>query len=174
MIPTAVLRPDLHSEPDAPMALDRDLELLSGVTFFEGISAEALKLLAFSADPRDFADKERVFSAGDHAEGGYVVIEGRIDLLDERRTPPKVLERLGPGSLIGEIALVVDTRRPTSAVSVGPTRVLSIRRALFRRMLEGYPDIAERLRDRIAERLMRLSPQIRRIGETLGPVDEEA
>jgi CRP-like cAMP-binding protein len=155
------------------MALDRDLELLSGVTFFEGIAPEALKLIAFSADPRDFADKERVFSAGDHAEGGFVVIDGRIDLVDERRAPAKVLERLGPGSLIGEIALVVDTRRPTAAVSVGPTRVLSIRRALFRRMLEGYPDIAALLRDRIAERLTRMSPQIRRIGETLGALDEE-
>lgn len=154
------------------MALDRDLELLSGVTFFEGISSEALKLLAFSADPRDFADKERIFSAGDHAEGGYVVIEGRIDLVDERMKPPKVLERLGPGGLIGEIALLVDTRRPTSAMAVGPTRVLSIRRALFRRMLEGYPDIAVSLRDRIAERLTRMAPQIRRIGETLGALDE--
>lgn len=150
------------------MALDRDLDLLTGVTFFEGISQEALKLIAFSADPREFADRERVFSSGDPAEGGLVVIEGRIDLVDESKKPPKVLERLGPGSLIGEMALIVETRRPTSGISIGRSRVLSVRRALFRRMLEGYPDIAALLEARIAERMMRLSPQIRRIGETLG------
>lgn len=154
------------------MPLDRDLDLLSAVTFFEGIAPEALKLIAFSADPRDFGDGERVFAAGEAAEGGYVVIDGRIDLLDERQTPPKVIERLGPGSLIGELALIVETRRPVSARAVGRAHVLSIRRALFRRMLEGYPDIARLLEGRIAERLARLSPQIRRIGETLGSVDE--
>ncbi|MCE1237794.1 MAG: cyclic nucleotide-binding domain-containing protein [Hyphomicrobiales bacterium] len=154
------------------MPLDRDLEILSGVAFFEGVSQEALKLIAFSADQRDFADKERVFSAGDHAEGGLVVIEGRIDLLDERLKPPRVAERLGPGSLIGEMALIVETRRPLSAVSVGGARTLSVRRALFRRMLEGYPDIARLLEARIAERLTKLSPQIRRIGETLAGLDE--
>jgi len=154
------------------MALDRDLDLMSGVPFFEGLSTEALKLLAFSADPRDFADGERVFSAGETAEGGMVVIDGRVDLFDERVQPPKVVERLGPGSLIGELALIVDTRRPTSARAVGRARVLAIRRALFRRMLEGYPDIAAVLERRIAERLTRLAPQIRRIGETLGALDE--
>lgn len=154
------------------MALDRDLELLTSVAFFEGISAEALKLIAFSADPRDFADKERVFSAGDVAEGGLLVIDGRIDLLDERVAPPKVVERLGPGSLIGEMALIVETRRPKTAVAVGRARVLSIRRALFRRMLESYPDIAALLENRIAERLTHLAPQIGRIGERMKAIDE--
>lgn len=154
------------------MALDHDLELLTSVSFFEGISAEALKLIAFSADPREIADKERVFSAGDHAEGGLLVIEGRIDLVDERKAPPKVVERLGPGSLIGELALIVETRRPMAAISVGRTRLLSIRRALFRRMLEGYPDIAALLERRIAERLTHIAPQIGRIGDRLGAIDE--
>ena len=40
------------------MTLDRDLDLLMHVPFFEGISAEALKLIAFSSDPRDQARPE--------------------------------------------------------------------------------------------------------------------
>lgn len=153
------------------MALDRDLELISAVPFFQGIGQEALKLLAFSADPRDYADKERIFSGGEVADGGLIVIDGAVELVDERRRPPKVVERLGPGTLLGEIALIVENRRPTSCFAVGPTKILFVRRALFRRMLDGYPDIAVVLEARLAEALQGIAPQIGRIGDRLGAID---
>lgn len=149
------------------MTLERDIDLLKSVPFFDGIPPEPLKLIAFSAESRDFADGQFLFSTGDAAEGGYVVIEGRIDLVDETKTPPKVLERLGPGALIGELALIVDTRRPATAISVGRSKVLVVRRSLFRRMLEEYGEIAVALRDRITERLAALSPEIVRIHDRL-------
>ncbi|MER2604978.1 MAG: Crp/Fnr family transcriptional regulator [Siculibacillus sp.] len=153
------------------MTLERDIDILTSIPFFEGIPMEPMKLLAFSADPRDFADKARIFSSGDVADGGYVILDGRIDLVDERKTPPKVVERLGAGVLLGETALIVETRRPVSAIAVGSCRVLGIRRALFRRMLEGYPEVAALLQARIADRLTALSPEIERIGERMAAVD---
>jgi len=155
------------------MTLERDIDLLKNVPFFDGIPPEPMKLIAFSADARDYADKTRLFSAGDDAEGGLVVIEGRIDLVDERQDPPRVVERLGPGSLIGELALIVDTLRPTAAVSVGRSRVLAVRRSLFRRMLGEYPEIAVTLRDRIVERLTTLSPEIERVARHMAAIDGE-
>lgn len=154
------------------MSLERDIELLTSVPFFEGISTEAMKLIAFSADPREHGDKARIFSAGEAADGGHLIIDGRVDLLDERRVPPKVVERLGAGALLGELALIVETRRPVSAVAVGPCRTLFIRRALFRRMLEGHPAIAELLAERIAERLQAMAPEIGRIGDRMSAIDE--
>lgn len=149
------------------MTLERDIDLLKSVPFFEGIPAEPLKLIAFSADSREVADGQFLFTAGDTAEGGYVVVEGRIDLVDEGKTPPKVLERLGPGALIGELALIVETTRPATAIAVGPARVLVVRRSLFRRMLGEYAEIAVTLRDRIAERLGALAPEIGRIRDLM-------
>ena len=154
------------------MTLERDIALLKSVPFFEGIPAEPLKLLAFSADNREIEDGRFLFSAGDAAEGGLVVVEGRVDLVDETKTPPKVLERLGPGALIGELALIVETQRSATAVAVGRARVLAVRRSLFRRMLGEYPEIAETLRDRIAERLAALAPEIGRIRDVMAPREE--
>ena len=149
------------------MTLERDIDLLKSVPFFEGIPAEPLKLIAFSADSREVADGQFLFTAGDTAEGGYIVVEGRIDLVDEAKTPPKVLERLGPGALIGELALIVETTRPATAIAVGPARVLVVRRSLFRRMLGEYAEIAVTLRDRIADRLGALAPEIGRIRDVM-------
>lgn len=155
------------------MSLERDIDFFRNVPFFEGAPVDALRLLAFSADPREFDDRERLFSAGDVADGGWLVVEGRVDLLDERVSPARVVERLGPGALIGELALIVETRRPTSAIAGGHVRALVVRRSLFRRMLEEYPGIAAILSERIAERLTSLSPTIGRLGEDLAAIDEE-
>lgn len=149
------------------MTLERDIDLLKSVPFFAGIPAEPLKLIAFSAESREIADGQFLFSAGDGAEGGLVVIEGRVDLVDETKTPPKVLDRLGPGALIGELALIVETKRPATALAVGRAKVLVVRRSLFRRMLDEYPEIAVTLRDRIAERLAALAPEIGRIRDVM-------
>ena len=41
----------------------------------------------------------------------------------------------------------------TTAIAKGPTVVIRISRNLFRKMLEGYPAAAEKLRDMVAEQL---------------------
>jgi CRP-like cAMP-binding protein len=153
------------------MSLERDIDLLRSVPFFEGIAPEALRLIAFSADPRDLAEGARLFSAGEPAEGGFVLVEGRIDLVDERIDPPRLVERLAPGALIGELALITETVRPIGAVSSGRSRVLTVRRSLFRRMLEEYPGIAGILHDRIAERLTELAPVLDRLGGDFAALD---
>ena len=56
------------------MTLERDIELLKSVPFFAGIPAEPLKLIAFSADSREVPDGRFLFTAGDPAEGGFIVV----------------------------------------------------------------------------------------------------
>ena len=58
----------------------------------------------------------------------------------------------GPGHLIGEIALVVDIKRPATAVAIADSTVIRISRSLFQRVLEGHPDAAYRLRDYFSTR----------------------
>ena len=156
------------------MTLEGDIDILRRVPFFSGLPAEPLKLLAFSADARELADGSVLFRAGDPADEGHVVMEGRIELVRERDGGRQVLERLGPATLIGELALIVGTERPATAVASGRTRVLSIRRPLFRRMLTEYPDIAVAIRDQIAARLGGLAPEIGRIHAIVAEPSDES
>jgi CRP-like cAMP-binding protein len=61
--------------------------------------------------------------------------------------------KVGPGTLLGELALFTDTRRPATATALEPSTVLRIPRPLFTKMLEGFPDAAQKLRDVIAKRI---------------------
>ena len=60
---------------------------------------------------------------------------------------------VGPGTLVGELALLTDTVCPATAIAREPTVVIRISRSLFRKMLEGYPAAAQKLRDMMAERV---------------------
>ena len=54
--------------------------------------------------------------------------------------------------MLGEAALLAETRRPATATAREPSTALRVPRAMFLKMLEGYPDAAARLREVIAAR----------------------
>ena len=86
------------------------------------------------------------------AEGGYVVQEGALVLEPNSPLEGKKVTA-GPGTLIGELALLTDTVCGATAIAKGPTVVVRISRSLFRKMLEGYPAAAQKMRDMVAERV---------------------
>ena len=60
---------------------------------------------------------------------------------------------VGPGTLLGEMALFTETRRPATATALEPSTVLRIPRALFIKMLDSFPEAASKLRELFATRL---------------------
>jgi CRP-like cAMP-binding protein len=51
------------------------------------------------------------------------------------------------------LALLVAVQRPATATALEPSTVVRISRNLFQKMLEGYPDVAQKMRDRLSERV---------------------
>jgi CRP-like cAMP-binding protein len=132
------------------MSLEDDMAALSRAPFIGEIGRDALRLLAFSAERIELRAGDILFDKGQRADGGYVVTNGRLVLLPGEGRPER---EVGPGTLIGELALVIDTERPVTAIARVPTRLFSIPRTLFRRMLEEYPAIAGTLGRYLAARM---------------------
>ena len=89
-----------------------------------------------------------LFRAGESADAGYVIMQGAVKLTRKgpRKSVPEIT--LGPGVLLGELALLTETARPDDATATEPTTVIRIPRSLFRRVLEGFPEAARLMRDR--------------------------
>jgi CRP-like cAMP-binding protein len=92
-----------------------------------------------------------LFSAGEPADGGFVVQQGAFNLTTHPSEGGNSVT-VGRGALIGELALLTETVRPVTAIAREPSTVLRIPRTLFLKMLEGYPDAAKSLRDFLATR----------------------
>jgi CRP-like cAMP-binding protein len=76
---------------------------------------------------------------------------------------------VGPGVLLGELALVTETRRPVTAIALEPSIVMRITRSLFRKVLEGFPEAARLMRDRLAERANAATDELYAVRDLLDP-----
>jgi CRP-like cAMP-binding protein len=142
------------------MSLESDIAVLGGVPLFAGFSGEQLRLLAFGAEHRRLRKGETLFRATARSDAGFVVAAGAVELFSLKNKEQVSVGVFGPGTLLGELALVTETRRPATAVTVADCDLIRIGRPLFRRMLEEYPEIALVLHERIAADLMRLTENI--------------
>ena len=142
------------------MALDDEIRILSGVRLFEGFSQEQLRLLAFGAETMHLAADRKLYREDDEADSAYVVIKGTISLFREQGDQRIPVGTAEAGAMLGELALIADTRRLTSAAAATDAEILRLNRKMFHRILEEYPELAITLRQRIVEDLQAL---VRRI-----------
>lgn len=154
------------------MSLESDIRLLQGLPLFAGFSVDMLRLLAFSAENRSFRDGQRLFSAGDKADAGFLVSAGTVAIHPEGHEDDPPAEIAGPGAIIGELSLIVEGRRTASAVARGRADVIQIRRALFRRVLDEYPEVAIGLKARVAERLLDTTRSMMTVARRLDALDK--
>jgi CRP-like cAMP-binding protein len=134
------------------MSLDDDIAFFERVPTFAALGKQALRILAIGAETKRLQSGAVLFYAGELTDGGYLVQEGA--LLLEPGTPNEGKQfTAGPGTLVGELALLTNIVCPATAIAKEPTVVIRISRSLFKKMLEGYPAAAETLRDVMAERL---------------------
>jgi CRP-like cAMP-binding protein len=134
------------------MSLESDLAFFERVPTFAALGKQPLRILAIGAETKHLPNGAVLFYAGEVADGGYVVQEGSLLLEPNSPLDGKQITA-GPGTLVGELALLTDTVFASTAIAKGPTVVIRISRSLFRKMLEGYPDAAQKLRDMMVERV---------------------
>jgi CRP-like cAMP-binding protein len=132
------------------MSIQDDARQFTQIPFLANLEPRALELIAFSGETRIMRRGEILFRRGDQADAGYVVLSGRLTLdPGDGREPVSVL----PGALVGEMALVVETERKTTATVAESSGILRIPRPLFHRVLRENPASAIRLRAFCAKRL---------------------
>ena len=149
------------------MSIEDDIAFLGRVPILTLLGREALRILAIGAENRYVHDGDVLFREGEAADAAYVVQEGSFTLTSEHISPGLEPVTVGPGTLIGELALLTATMRPATATALEPSSVMRIPRTLFIKMLEGYPDAARRLRAMIAERAEQAMMDIRSVRPVL-------
>jgi CRP-like cAMP-binding protein len=145
------------------MSIDDDVALLERVPTLRLLGTTALRMLAIGSEQRDVVGGARLFSAGDDADGGFIVQRGRFRIEDGAGAEMVA----GPGALIGELALITAMRRPSTAIALEQSSVIRVARSLFQRVLESDPDAARRLRDEFASRTSQIASDILMAGAKL-------
>ncbi len=132
------------------MAIEDDILFIERVPTLRALGRDALRILAIGAESRYVHKGEVLFIAGEVADSGYVIQEGSFLLQATSKAVDEIIA--GPGTLLGELALIFEIKRPATATANEPSTVIRISRSLFLKMLEGYPHAALVLRDQIVAR----------------------
>src|SRR5437764_2911698 len=116
------------------MGIEDDIAFLERVPTLALLGREALRILAIGAESQYLHDGHVLFAQGDKADAGYVVQEGSFSLATAHEAGEPLT--VGPGALLGELALVAETTRPVTATAREPSTVIRISRSLFLKMLD--------------------------------------
>jgi len=135
------------------MSLDRDVHLLRNIVLLDVLDDEELQLIAFNAERRRFRAGDILFKEGEAAASALVIVAGEVALSRAADAKGVSTRYCGPGSLIGEMAMIANLNRPATARAQSHGEMLVISRQLFHRVLEEFPDSAGRLQGKIAARL---------------------
>ena len=152
------------------MALDEDMALLARQPLLSLMERDALRLLAFAAESRILRAGDVLFRAGEPSDGAVLVVSGAVALsaLDDG-TPASDI--VGPGAMIGELALFTSVPRQITAIAREPTQVMRLPRSVMRRVLGESPDSAEAIMAAIGDRLRGFVRELKAVQEALGAID---
>jgi CRP-like cAMP-binding protein len=115
-----------------------------------------LDILRNERETRSYDAGQVIFQAGEPGDCMFVVLDGQVEL----SVRGKVLERLGPGGVMGEMALIDSAPRSASAITLADTRVVPIRRDRFDALVQEDPAFSIHLMRVIVGRLRRMDQRI--------------
>jgi CRP/FNR family transcriptional regulator, cyclic AMP receptor protein len=110
-------------------------------------------------EPAVFQAGKVIMSAGAAGAFMYVVLEGRVDISVGER----VVEHVGPGGILGELALVDRSARAATATAQTDCRLLVINRNDFINLVKSKPAFGASLLKSIALRMHQLALQVARM-----------
>jgi CRP-like cAMP-binding protein len=145
------------------MSIEDEIAFLSSVPVLARLGDGALRSLAIAAETYSMRRGDVLFATGETADGAYVIQEGTVSLQPERGEEIVV----GPGTLLGETALLAETKRPATATAREACKAMRISRATFLKVLASYPDAARSLRELIAARTDQAAREMDDIRSTL-------
>lgn len=152
---------DDADDPDqSSLAFDPDSfvhdpsSLLGGTEPFSRLPPVILKKIEEKLVERRFHTDDHLIREGDPGDGLYFLVDGRVSIrssVDRQRN--QEIARCGPGSILGEMALLTDQPRTANVIAVTDVLARFLPVSLFQQLASEYPVIGQVLTQLLAQRL---------------------
>src|SRR5947209_100508 len=140
----------VEPERPAPDATSQRVEALAAVPLFGIIGRQQLEELAGFFVELSYRSGDRVCREGEQGDALFVVLSGELDVLGG---DGRVINRLGPGEVLGEMSLLHGGTRAATVTVAGRRRLLPLARSAFERFLLPNPRVLEYFSRLLCQRL---------------------
>ncbi len=162
------LAPPCPAPPDGAVLVDAATAGdLAAVEMFRTLPEEAIADLAARARVRHFGAGEIVFNEGDGGDSLFVVREGVLKVVRPTLGRGLVLDRLGPGSAFGELAVLNSCRRLASVIAVERSEAIEIAKPDLESVLDAHPAAVRRMLGAVARSLTLAKEELARHNDRL-------
>lgn len=155
------------------MSRDVLITTLRHVALMQGLSPFQITEIARRADRIVYKPGDTIIAADAEADAAILIVSGTA----ERRAGPAVdgkTETLPAGAILGEMAMLIDTRHSSTVIAVTQVRALRIAKAEMHELMAEEPAIAEHFIAKIASRLAALAKEMRDIDGILAGIAPDA
>jgi CRP/FNR family transcriptional regulator, cyclic AMP receptor protein len=152
----------LHcSREGTEMARPPDVEILRRSVVLRSLPSEELAQLAAMMSRHAYRRGEAIFHQGDPGVALHLISDGHVKVVLWGETGDEViLTVLGPGELVGEMALLDGEPRSATVVALEPVQTAALLRADFLAFLRRSPAAVEGLVAGLARTIRRLSAEV--------------
>jgi CRP/FNR family cyclic AMP-dependent transcriptional regulator len=125
-----------------PSMTEREAQL-ARVPFFDGLTREALALIAQTTSEESHATGTKLFQYGDPGDRLFIILEGKVRISREvSGTGEEALAVLGAGEVFGEMSLLDESPRSADARVHERCRMLVITKESFDDLLFLHKELA--------------------------------
>ncbi len=128
-----------------------DPERLSGLSLYADLDDGARTEVAACTREVTIEAGATVATQGDNAFEFFVIEAGEAEV----RRDGEVIATVGPGEVVGEIGLLMTGTRTASIVATSDMTLMAMFSREFRQLARTHPEIADRVRATMRERLAR-------------------
>jgi len=118
---------------------ESDRALLRRVPLFAELSEEDLSWVADGGEPVELAGGDLLAGEGDPGDALFVIISGELQVVKRSRKTDVPIAVVGPGEVVGEMAIFESQPRMASVRAVCPSRVVRIGRDVVLELLGTRP-----------------------------------
>jgi CRP-like cAMP-binding protein len=131
------------------LTLTQRVDLLAAVPLFEGLSKRQLRGIAHVAIADSWSAGSRIMAEGSQAKFCCVLVEGRVEVVKGGHR----VAQLGPGDIVGEVALLDPGPRTATVMAVTDVTAVRLARTAFVEVVTEDPRILLRILQTMAHRL---------------------
>lgn len=131
-------------------------QFLANVPLFRGLGEDSLGRIAAGAVQVYALRGTSVFHSGDSCTGIYAVLYGHVKLvLDASHGSERVIDLVGPGQTMGEVAVFLDEPYYATATALADSELVHIPKATVLAEVDRNPGFARRLIVNLSRRVYR-------------------
>lgn len=146
---------------EQPASSTNKLWFLKHIRLFDGISPSEMEEMQRITRMEEVKKRQPLYLPGDPSSNVYLLKKGRVKIANTAPSGKEVtFEILEPGEVFGELEVLEDTPRSTSAETLDDTLICIIPRKDFDQYLAMHPNVTVKLTKLIGLRLRKIQSRV--------------